>query len=376
MKRTLGGLILILTITGFLKAIPAFARKYGFSCSVCHAPFPHLKEFGEEFAANGFTIENEPRRARKKTGDRILWLQKELPIAIRMDLYGTYRSSAESKPDIQAPYVLKFLSGGNISRNISYYMYFLLTEKGEIAGLEDAYISFNRLFNLPISLIIGQFRVSDPVKPSELRLTFENYMPYKFTVGNSRVRLSYERGIMFLYSTGFGTDISLEILNGNGLQKEVFDTDRYKNLAGRIAQSFGPLTIGLMGYTGKEGLENPNSVTYVGPDFNLSFRKVQIFFQFLRRRDSNPLFLPDPEGFKTDALFGEIILSPQGENGRLFLTALYNYINSQYEPADYQTFTANLNYLIRRNLKLILEYTEDLNGSQYDRFVVGFVTAF
>ncbi len=35
-------------------AIPAFARKYQFSCSTCHAPAPRLKPFGEEFAARGF----------------------------------------------------------------------------------------------------------------------------------------------------------------------------------------------------------------------------------------------------------------------------------------------------------------------------------
>lgn len=35
-------------------AIPAFARKYGASCSLCHAPFPRLTAFGERFAANGF----------------------------------------------------------------------------------------------------------------------------------------------------------------------------------------------------------------------------------------------------------------------------------------------------------------------------------
>jgi hypothetical protein len=37
-------------------AIPAFARKYDMSCTTCHAPFPKLKPFGEEFAGNGFQL--------------------------------------------------------------------------------------------------------------------------------------------------------------------------------------------------------------------------------------------------------------------------------------------------------------------------------
>ena len=41
-------------------AIPAFARRYNLSCSTCHAPFPKLKPYGDDFAGNGFIIpENE-----------------------------------------------------------------------------------------------------------------------------------------------------------------------------------------------------------------------------------------------------------------------------------------------------------------------------
>ena len=37
-------------------AIPAFARAHKLSCTTCHAPFPRLKPFGEDFAANGFAL--------------------------------------------------------------------------------------------------------------------------------------------------------------------------------------------------------------------------------------------------------------------------------------------------------------------------------
>ncbi len=378
MKKIILSIILSLFASYYLVAIPAFARKYGFSCSVCHAPFPHLKDFGEEFAANGFTIENEPKRAEKKTGDTILHLQRELPIAIRMDLFITGESGAESNPDIKAPYVLKFLSGGNISKNISYYMYFLLTEEGKIEGLEDAYLSFNNIMGAPLSIVLGQFRVSDPIKPSELRLTFENYRIYKFTVGLSRIRLSYERGAMLLYSTKFGTDLSFEVLNGNGFQHGVFDTDKYKTFAGRLSQSYRNITLGILGYWGKEGTEYVNEVTYIGPDITLRLGKFQFFFEYLRRRDSNPLFTPEPVSVSTDAYMGEVIFSPQGENGRWFITLLYNRVNSEYEPAEYNTLTFNINYLIRRNLKLILEYTRALGDTALpaNRFVAGFITAF
>src|SRR5512136_2604502 len=36
------------------KAIPAFSRKYGTSCTTCHNNFPELNDFGEAFKKNGF----------------------------------------------------------------------------------------------------------------------------------------------------------------------------------------------------------------------------------------------------------------------------------------------------------------------------------
>ncbi|HET9992610.1 MAG TPA: hypothetical protein VFQ65_28950, partial [Kofleriaceae bacterium] len=35
-------------------AIPAFARKYGTSCTTCHTVYPKLNPFGEAFRRNGF----------------------------------------------------------------------------------------------------------------------------------------------------------------------------------------------------------------------------------------------------------------------------------------------------------------------------------
>src|SRR5438105_15531655 len=36
------------------RAVPAFARKYGTSCTTCHTIFPKLTPFGEAFRRNGY----------------------------------------------------------------------------------------------------------------------------------------------------------------------------------------------------------------------------------------------------------------------------------------------------------------------------------
>ncbi|MEO8845569.1 MAG: hypothetical protein ABI591_04025 [Kofleriaceae bacterium] len=46
--------VLVLAIPRTASAIPAFARKYGTSCTTCHTIYPKLNPFGEAFRRNGF----------------------------------------------------------------------------------------------------------------------------------------------------------------------------------------------------------------------------------------------------------------------------------------------------------------------------------
>ena len=64
--------------------------------------------------------------------------------------------------DLSIPYLIKLLSGGEIVRNISYYFYFFFSERGKVAGLEDAFLMFNDLVG-DLDVIVGQFQVSDPL---------------------------------------------------------------------------------------------------------------------------------------------------------------------------------------------------------------------
>ena len=76
------------TLTSTAGAIPAFARKYRVSCAQCHSPVPRLNAFGEAFAGNGFEFAiNEPARDTISTGDPLLRLQNEIPLAVRLDAY-------------------------------------------------------------------------------------------------------------------------------------------------------------------------------------------------------------------------------------------------------------------------------------------------
>jgi hypothetical protein len=380
-----------------ISAIPAFARKYQISCQVCHSPaMPRLKPFGDEFAGNGFRMkEYESPRYFIPTGDEKLSLFRELPLAIRFDGFASYNFGNEETADFAAPFVLKILSGGEISDKLSYYFYFLLNETGSVAGVEDAFLIYNDFMNSGVNLYLGQFQVSDPLFKGELRYTLEPYRIYGLTPGNSTVDLKYDRGIIFDKSFKTGTTLVGEIVNGCGIGEAqegyLFDKDKYKNFMLRINQSIGKkISVGFFGYTGKELLSDPgmiyenitNDIQMFGPDLILDFdEKLIVNLQYVWRKDSQvfPVYggLPQ-EDVSTMGGFAEIIYAPKGDMSKWYLTALFNYINSDYEDQDldYTSATLHAGYLLRRNMRIVGEYTQQFNGNSYGRANVGIITAF
>ena len=413
MRTTALVLSLLMLASSSLPAteIPAFARKYRVSCATCHAPVPRLNAAGEAFAANGFEFApGEEPRDTIGTGDPLLRLQNSLPLAIRYDAYMTALSNANDGQvvvDQQLPWVMKLLSGGQVANRISYYAYFLLGERGEVAGLEDAYVQFTDVGGSGVSVIAGQFQVSDPLFKRELRLQYEDYQPYRVRVGNSPADLTYDRGLMALWSPRDGTDLTLQVVSGQGLnvasEYRQFDRDDTKSFGVRLSQDVGPLRIGAFGYVGgDEVVTGRNSVRIWGPDATLPLGGVgELNLQALRRWDDDPFMgtcsvatpcpggAVAPFGTRVDAAFAEAILWPAGPAGRWFFTALANYVDADRPVVSlrlgeqatgsfldrYVTAGLGTNYVLRRNVRLLGEGQWDFEREQL-RFVAGFTAAF
>lgn len=392
----LGALILLAASAPPASGIPAFARKYRVSCNLCHAPAPRLTEMGETFAGNGFQFQpGEEPRDTVDTGDPLLQLMRDIPLAIRLDAYLQGFSDVPSDAtqfDLQTPYNIKLLSGGPIANNVSYYLYFFLSERGEVAGLEDAYIQFTDLFGSDIALLVGQFQISDPLFKRELRLEFEDYQAYRVRVGDARMDLTYDRGLMAIASPWEGADVAVQLLNGRGLsaagENRLFDQDDWKTWAGRFSQSYGPLRVGAFGLYGPERRDGlSNEIVVWGPDATIAVgQNLELNGQFLRRTDTRPFFGAIEDDTEVDALFAEAIWSPQGMAGRWFATALYNRIWSddpifsvrQGEDAlldRYESAAVGATYLLARNLRLMGEGQWDFER-EGARFTLGVVTAF
>ncbi len=70
-----------------------------------------------------------------------------------------------------------------------------------------------------------------------------------------------------------------------------------------------------------------------------------------------------------------MVYTPSGDLSRHWFTALYNKIDSDIDQYDYETLTFSATYLMARNLRLMVEYTRDLE-CEANRLVMGTVTAF
>jgi hypothetical protein len=368
-----------------VQAIPAFARKYKISCSTCHIAMPKLKAYGDEFAGNGFLLPDgeEPKRAYIDTGDDMLLLNSDFPIAVRLDAYAQVANRDNVNTDLGVPFGIKLMSGGPISKKVSYYFYFYLSEGGDVAGVEDAFLYFNDIGGIPFDLTVGQFQVSDPLYKRELRLTYEDYQIFRVTPGLSKANLTYDRGLVLDYGFDFGLGATAMLVNGNGIkpaEDDIFDSDNGKSYALRLTQEIGPVTIGGFAYSGQETLSDSadakNNVLYLGPDINVATEHWELVLQYLHREDDNVYFHPAaPMKSKVDGGFAEFTLFPQGDQSLFIYTLLYNYIDSDISAYNYNTATVSVSHLAARNLRFMAEITYNIE-TEKPRFTVGAVAAF
>lgn len=374
-------------------AMPAFAREYGVSCNVCHAAYPRLNEFGNTFADDmNYRMPNWEQLT-VPTGDEQLALPKSLPVAMRMQAFIQGREGesidpvsgdiqADSGADFQSPYLVKLLSSAPLSDQISYYFYAIFAEKGGNGEVivEDAWFSYNDLFNTGISAMLGQFQVSDVMFPREVRMTFQDFMLYR------AAGITYDRGILF--GKGLGNfDVSLGFVNGNGIEQNfsinspgyrrpdrMFDNDTQKSVFGRVGSDIGPLSVGLFGLSGRQmnaagpaGTQSGNRRTeklVAGIDVSGNIDgKWYWFGQFLWNRWAD--FIDPATDYEWSGGFAGV---DYVHSEKWVFSALVNLMEAGdfentdtiYEGLEMRTVSFAASYYFMRNVKGVIEANIDL----------------
>ena len=111
-----------------------------------------------------------------------------------------------------------------------------------------------------------------------------------------------------------------------------------------------------------------------GPDLTLSYNDIlELNIQYLRRNDDNPF--GTNQKFKTQGSLGELIFMPEGDESSWYAVGLYNWVDSEQGSLDYRSASLNLGYLLRRNVRLVGEFTYNFTN-KFGQPGIGFVAAF
>ncbi len=390
----LGAWLAILPIQN-ASAMPEFARRYNLSCAACHSAFPRLNKFGEHFVKSNMRLPNWMETA-DQLGDDRLALPDHVPLAIRAQAYVQGRQGKAIDPvtgarqyaamDFQSPYLLKLLSSAPLSKDITYYFYAIMAEKGgngEIV-VEDAWFRHANIFGSGIGMMLGQFSLSDSMFPREVRLPFQDFMVYRMA------GITYDRGVLF--DRDFGpVGIDLGFTNGNGITDNLkinstgysrpdrmFDNDSSKTAYVHVGTDIGPVGVGVFaasgkqrGATGPAGMEKSRRNTdkrIVGVDTSGDLGSdTHWYAQYLWNAWEGFLDVDPTRSYRWDGGFVGVDWIP---NDRWAFSTLYNYAsagdlartNTVYEGIAINSLSLTASYYFMRNVKGVIEVNVDFLG--------------
>jgi hypothetical protein len=283
---------------GSVRAIPAFARKYGMPCSSCHQAWPMLSPFGQAFKDNGYQLGNE--RDTPIYQNPAYW-----PVTFRMTTFWHRENENRMQVDdptsttggqIQANVTthgfdwsgLDFHTGGTLAKNVSFYV----LPSSDNTGAFHFETVFARLDNLAgsswLNVKLGKFELDNLLSEKRI-LTLTNvsgvYTNYHYQPATENNGLN---PAFPLFSFGIGDNqVGLEIM---GHSKD----DRTRYSASVLSSTDGnpglPTSRGYDGYftfsqafqVGSLGLQRVGAFAYIG--------QAPTYFQFT---EGNTSGVPD-----------------------------------------------------------------------------------
>ena len=140
-------LLVLLLMPSRASAIPAFARKYGLSCTACHEAWPALNDFGRAFRDNGYQL-------LQGKDDPTTTTPGYIPISIRLTPHYEFNMASHQQTD-QGTKTLKsggvsdigldLLMGGTLFDNVSFLVVPAGFTSEEGVTLESAWVRFSNL---------------------------------------------------------------------------------------------------------------------------------------------------------------------------------------------------------------------------------------
>jgi hypothetical protein len=380
-------------------SIPAFARKYGFNCSMCHSGYAKLNDFGQRFRDNGYQIPGQ-------AGKEGTVFETAPPISMRLPLGHTTYSTKDGTANSFNLYSLDLLAAGVLHKNISFLMIYTPridepsayysgrdssnNSASQYGALESASLIFSNIIPNALNLRIGRFEPGYHIFSSKRSYyLFQPYEIYNMTTpGNNYVFDDNQLGIEasghfkngFKYSGGF--------VSGNGSSP---DNNNKKDVYLNISQTFGRgdgqsagQRLGIFGYYGWQPLTVPGTITgnmgqtngsdnksfsRIGFNGSLNYKSLNVQILYFIGSDDKAFNTLSPgSNYKYNG--GFIELDYLGlMNNKLVASVIYNWIQPPDYDSDHEfkSYSALCRYYLGDwsavNVSLHAEYTHRITGN-------------
>jgi len=233
------------------QAIPAFARKYGFNCQMCHTSFTKLNDYGQRFRDNGYQQPGQEGLEKNV-------FQTFPPISLRTST-GLIVAHDPARKNTTSGFHLNgldLLAAGVMHKNISFLLIYTpridepaasfagvgSMDPSQPGALESANLVFSNLIQDALSLRVGRFEPAyHPISSKRSYYLLQPYEVYGFsTPGNSFVFDDNQIGIEATGHFKQGFKYGVGIVNGTGANPDNNNAkDFYVNLSKIIGRGDG-----------------------------------------------------------------------------------------------------------------------------------------
>ncbi len=395
---TLSGVFGLLVLCQTALAIPAFARKYGFNCNMCHVAFPKLNDWGQRFRDNGYQIPGQ-------AGAEKTVFEDGIPLAIRTNAgYSLYHRADGTAAGFHI-YSLDLLAAGVLHKNISFL--FVYTPRidepaadfagpdggsypAQLAAIESANVVFSNIIRDKLNLRIGRFEPGFQLLSSKrLYYVLQPYEIYNFA--GSRNSFDFSANHIGIEATGRfkpGLKYALGYINGSGASP---DNNRFNDVYLALSKTFGPgegqsagQRVGVFGYLGWQPTDFADTIvsplgdvnghgnrsfTRVGGDVSLNWKTLNLQAMAFRAEDNKAFNQIDPaNSYRFWGGAAEISYACLANN-RLVGSLMYNWVRPPgYDGAHrVDAYSALARYYLGSwsavNVAIHAEYTHRKLGS-------------
>jgi hypothetical protein len=392
--RTLAALLfLAIALAGLwpqgANAVPVFARKYGFECTMCHSNIPRLNDFGQLYRMNGYRLpgrENEEKTV----------LQVQAPIAFRTSAgYNVENYNSDSETDLSAFQLngLDLLSAGVLARKMGYFMVYVpqMASSRGVAGqegsLEMASVVMNHLGSQWVNLRVGRFEPAYVPFSVKRQLGVAPYEVYEAAFPGGPAFSETQSGLEFY---GWGRQrlaYALGWVTGSETnQPDDVPADVYGRVSWVLGNGWGQTMgqrIGVVGYLGQarpnlRATVGQESFYRLGADASLNAFHCNLALQYLYGREDPVLW--DREAGADDVTwsggFAELSCLPRVD---LVAFARFDFVDAPTgSNTDVTRATVGGRYYFVDNVALHLEYSyRTMNAAieGADDATLSFVTA-